>query len=1681
MIPLNERERLRQELLELHFGCHEAPEALRARIATDPTVRALYDEVRGQAGVLEAAALESVPELSLTDVDAADRRPREGQRTSWFRLPGLKIAASFVLIITVVVPFTTWQVRSRHVDDLSEGTVALVVSGPAGVPDGAPAMFEIKTLNVDQAETPATIVWSARDERGAVLASSSVRSTGTYTLALPPTIDGARLLHVRVDDAVGMTEATVQLTPGRAAPLAHLACDRQLYRGGDVVRYRAVMLDRASLDPIEGAYRFRITDPRGQVVHRWLAGSERGVVAGAWPLPQQAPGGAWNLELRDGKDGFTVEKLRFTVRDTQPPTLAKRIHVAKASYARGTEGAANIEVLRLQSGKAPAAGARVDASLIVDGQEAWTGTVRCDSEGKASIRFPIPDDVTTGDARLVARIDDGGTIESTVATFIVPTGKLDVEFYPEGGEFAAGVPTRIYAEVRDPTGRPTDAKGRIVDTADGSVLALFETRHEGRARVDVTAAEGQRLRLEFDEPVASPVDLPAPVAGAVGLRALADSTPADRPIWVELEAPGPGPWIVGAFCRGKLVAHETRTGAGRRVIGLSPPLSIAGVLRVTVFDRRLRPVAERLVHRSSERELNVAVTPEQTNLPLGGHQKLSFKVTDERGAPVNAVLGVSVHDSAVAAMAGQPRIGLVDRVSLFGDIDPEALEDVEGFVASAENRAEHIDLLLGTRGWRRFAWADADEAVADHGDAARRLLTLEGRAQVPLVIDTRADVASRRARARIGVARAEADEAEGMFRSALFATIAVVLLASCFSSVVRWGGLSRRRRVAAVGTTMALAASLVALVASEPHRSVPSYPGVERAAAADADLDGSSVGTDALGITFDTTTTGIPASTLYDSLLLRLDDEALSASAVQWGTDLTKLYSFAYGANPSDTTRLWAITNGIQQNDQLRTYLGYLPSFEAQPWINLNPSGFGSSAEGLFADLPQLHFGRQLGLSLVDGRLSLPRAPQIVRQYAHKRKRPADGTRQDFTETAYWNATLATNDQGIAMAEFDVGDQLTTWNVAVDAHGSGRVGQVLSSFRTTRPLTIDVKIPEEVTAGDEILLPIAAVTDGIEATSVDVELDVAGAVRVVDDARPVIALAEGRGRTHATVRVDGSGQTSTIGLVANVGDHQDRVRRTLRVAPRGFPRHWSRSGVATESTEFVLPMPASVHEGSLEVTLKMYPSPLATLTDGMRGMLREPHGCFEQTSGSNYPNVLALQFMRSGDGSGMDPKLASRARSYLAKGYQRLIGFEVSGGGFDWYGRAPAHTVLTAYGLVQFHDMSKVHAVDADLIARTRAWLLSQRTGVGGFKHGGGHAFGSAPTEVLDAYVTWTLATTGVSASDIQSELNKVEARAKETSDAYELAVAACALRDAGREDAAEAARSRLAGLQARDGSLMGSTRSVTSSRGRGLAVETTSFAILAWLGSPEEEAVVERAVQWLLGQRQGSGTFGSTQATVMALKALVAYAHAEKPSVTTGDVVLSVNRRTFARRALDPNSGGVMEFPGLENALVSGNNVVSIDVPGGTRIPWALDLRYVSDVPADDPQCPLDLEVELGAARIEEGKSVAIDVLVGNHTDEGHANPIAVLALPSGLHVTESVLTDLKNAGRFAHYEIRGRSLILYWDSIGPNATHTLTIDAIGRIPGKMTGAASRAWLYYEPDHVRWVAPLTVEIAPIR
>src|SRR5207302_3574902 len=132
------------------------------------------------------------------------------------------------------------------------------------------------------------------------------------------------------------------------------------------------------------------------------------------------------------------------------------------------------------------------------------------------------------------------------------------------------------------------------------------------------------------------------------------------------------------------------------------------------------------------------------------------------------------------------------------------------------------------------------------------------------------------------------------------------------------------------------------------------------------------------------------------------------------------------------------------------------------------------------------------------------------------------------------------------------------------------------------------------------------------------------------------------------------------------------------------------------------------------------------------------------------------------------------------------------------------------------------------------------------------------------------------------------------------------------------------------DGYLDGAQTSVAGSSGRMLQIETTALAVLGWLKSnqsAEFTAAVRSAVGWIGKQRGGYGGFGSTQSTILALKALIAYTKANKKTPEAGELALAVGDRVIGKLSF---AAGVQDaltvaLPDAEHQLKPGKNDVRV------------------------------------------------------------------------------------------------------------------------------------------------------------
>ena len=307
----------------------------------------------------------------------------------------------------------------------------------------------------------------------------------------------------------------------------------------------------------------------------------------------------------------------------------------------------------------------------------------------------------------------------------------------------------------------------------------------------------------------------------------------------------------------------------------------------------------------------------------------------------------------------------------------------------------------------------------------------------------------------------------------------------------------------------------------------------------------------------------------------------------------------------------------------------------------------------------------------------------------------------------------------------------------------------------------------------------------------------------------------------------------------------------------------------------------------------------------------------EQTSSISYPNVLALRYLK--ETGQVAPKIAMKAEHYVNVGYQRLLTFESPTGGFNWWGNgAPGNVVLTGLGIQQFQEMSKVHDVDQRVIERSRRWLASKQAADGSWNknthlHGYNMALGASKLRTT-SYILWSLLQGGDRGAHVGKGIGYLKKHLGDAKDLYTRALAANALVLWKATDPVtvkllrELHRRRVANASAKTVSWPTKGDTATYSRGKAAAIETTALVVMALLKSGGYAAAVNGGLAFLVKSKGAYGNWHSTQATILALKALLTALGGTKSKETMW-VTVELDGKVIGREKLSPENSDVMRL----------------------------------------------------------------------------------------------------------------------------------------------------------------------------
>jgi A-macroglobulin TED domain/Alpha-2-macroglobulin family/Carboxypeptidase regulatory-like domain/MG2 domain/A-macroglobulin receptor binding domain len=702
--------------------------------------------------------------------------------------------------------------------------------------------------------------------------------------------------------------------------------------------------------------------------------------------------------------------------------------------------------------------------------------------------------------------------------------------------------------------------------------------------------------------------------------------------------------------------------------------------------------------------------------------------------------------------------------------------------------------------------------------------------------------------------------------------------------------------------------------------------------------------------------------------------------------------------------------------------------------------------------------------------------------------------RSNFPESLYVNPEIITDREGRASIAIPVADSITTWRMAMIASTQrGTLGTSTSALKVFQDFFVDLDLPVTLTQGDRVSIPVAVYNYSGSAGDVTLHLQPEDWFSFVDDvADKSIELNSARvGGAQFRLQANRIGKYK-LTLLARMKDdpaRADIVVREIEVIPNGREQTVVFNGRLENVAEHQLAFPAGSIPDASKILVRLYPSPLSQIVEGMDSILQMPSGCFEQTSSATYPNVLALDYMKRTNK--LTPEIHAKAEGYIANGFQRLLTFEVPGGGFSWFGDTPANKILSAYGLMEFHDMSKVYDVDPKLLQRTQQWLAGQQLPDGSWKPDT-HNINDGATDRynsdvlrITAYIAWSLQNTEYKGPAVDRAIEFVQKHMDGATDGYTLAVIANLGADYSRdrEFTQHAVQQLLDARNEKDEQVWWTTDETgVYGTGASAAVETTGLAVQALLRSGQSSGVARKALTYLVSKKDASGTWGTTQATIMALRALLTATEKGAADVR-GTATVVLNGKPAETLVLSSENNDLYHqfvFKAIEQGKINtveirfdGKGGLTYQVVGGYFLPW-------DQKPAVEP---LSIDVSYDRTSLFQDDIATATATVRNNLDKAAKMVILDLGIPPGFELFSEDLQEYQDksaglkSGHLSKFSITATQAILYFDSFAPGDTIKVKYRLRAKYPIRAKTLRSRVYEYYAPEVGSFAPPVQLEV----
>jgi len=240
--------------------------------------------------------------------------------------------------------------------------------------------------------------------------------------------------------------------------------------------------------------------------------------------------------------------------------------------------------------------------------------------------------------------------------------------------------------------------------------------------------------------------------------------------------------------------------------------------------------------------------------------------------------------------------------------------------------------------------------------------------------------------------------------------------------------------------------------------------------------------------------------------------------------------------------------------------------------------------------------------------------------------------------------------------------------------------------------------------------------------------------------------------------------------------------------------------------------------------------------------------------------------------------------------------------------------------------------------------------------------------------------------------------------------------------------------------------------------------------------------MNYIVANKDSAGTWGTTQATIMALRTLLL--STERGGATArGDVEVLLNGKVAAKLALTPENNDLFHQFAFKGSDAQQANRVEIRFAGQGSLAYQIAGRYFvpwSEKPTNEA---LSIDVSYDRTRLQQDQIATATATVQNRLGTA-ANMVMVdLGIPPGFDLLSEDLDSFreksagKKSGRLEKFTLTPTQAILYFDSIAPRESFKLAFRLRAKYPILAHTFASRVYEYYDPAVNSLARPVQLEV----